>query len=419
MAYSLFAEKYGGYGRLRGSGAFMTLSGDRPAAGLSNLPAGVLAGPPGAVVVGPELARAMAVFSSRGNGPTGTRHTVTPIRGGAVPPTPRVDSGRGQDYVVGRGTSTGSNLGQVQMRAGTSRAVPNGKGFQMYSATIRYGLGTTEDEAGSRLGTPKQPNEWITPSSPNSLWDCNSKTHKRACEIGQPGMEGACRPCGTPFGVPSAGNDTGSRVYRNALSAIQTLYDQIRNAQINPQTALPGELGTLAAPPADASAAEKSAWDDFRYIRDTALPIGRREGQILWDAEHAAPPAPPITPPPVTPGTTPPTTTVPVGTIQQGANGQSYRWDGTTWVLYVAGSPTDVNPGGGGATFVGPTLYPDDPTIPPTQAGTGRVYPPTPVPAADDSVKPKSHKAGVGIGVVAILGIGLFAWSRRKKRKAA
>lgn len=57
----------------------------------------------------------------------------------------------------------------------------------------------------SRLGQPKLPGEWVTPSFKNALWDCNTACHKRACEIGQPGMEGACKPCGTPFGKSAGG----------------------------------------------------------------------------------------------------------------------------------------------------------------------------------------------------------------------
>lgn len=80
--------------------------------------------------------------------------------------------------------------GSTLLRVGHRRGRPS----------VLAGLGTTESEAASRLGTPKQPGEWITPPYKDALWDCKSYAHKRACEIGQPGMEGACRPCGTPFG---------------------------------------------------------------------------------------------------------------------------------------------------------------------------------------------------------------------------
>ncbi len=60
----------------------------------------------------------------------------------------------------------------------------------------------------SRLGKPKLPGEWVTPSYKDALWNCSTYCHKRACEIGQRGMEGACKPCGTPFGksVASSGD---------------------------------------------------------------------------------------------------------------------------------------------------------------------------------------------------------------------
>jgi len=389
----------------------MTLSGDRPAStGLTSLPPGVIAGPTGAVVVSSQVRDAMAALVHRGNGAVGTRHTVNRVPGGFLPPVGQVPLASTPGSAPARRTGEYGGLGSpISMRAGTARAVPSGKGFEMWSATTYYGLnglGTTEDEARANLGKPKQPNEWITESVKNSLWDCNSYTHKRACEIGQKGMKGACAPCGTPFGSPGTQVDTGSALYRNALSSLKTFYDQVRNAQIDPKSPLPGELGTLSAPPQDASSAEKSAWDDFSYLRGTSLPSARREGQILWDAAHYV--APTYTPPAST--TPAPTTTTTTTAIEPASSGTVYYQQ-----------PAAVT------TYVGPELYPENPTMAPTQAGTQRINTPEQIAAAQaeqaalaaqaDQGSSKT-KTGVGIGIVAAVGIGLFMFAKRKRKAA-
>lgn len=411
MAYSPYAEKYSGYGRLRGSGAYMTLSGDRPAAGLTSLPPGVIAGPTGAVVVSSQVRDAMAALVSRGNGAVGTRHTVRRVPGGAVPPVGQVPLASTPGSAPARRTGQYGGLpSTVSMRAGTSRAVPNGKGFDMWSATVRYGLSgewDNEEKAKSMMGKPKAPGEFYSNAPPYPLWDGNTWQHKRACELGQRGMEGACKRFGTPFGAPSAAPvDTGSALYRNALSSLKTFYDQVRNAQIDPKSPLPGELGTLSAPASDASTAEKSAWDDFSYMRGTSLPSARREGQILWDAAHYV--APTYTPPAsTTPASTTTTTTTAIEPVNSGT------------VYYQQPAPV--------TTYVGPEMYPENPTMAPSQAGTQRINTPDQAAAAQAEAEKaaiaeaqgRKTKTGVGIGIVAAVGLGLFMFAKRKKRKAA
>lgn len=136
------------------------------------------------------------------------------------------------------------------------------------------GLGTTEAEAQSRIGTPKQPGEWITPyegvagTSSSSLWRCDSWGHKRACEIGQPGMEGACRPCGTPFGVPARPPTTTPPTtvtypdYALADRQIKRMIDNVQTCQIPSTSVVPQSL-TLAPPDGNAPASVIAAYDSY------------------------------------------------------------------------------------------------------------------------------------------------------------
>ena len=417
MAYSPIAEIYSGYGLIRGQGAYMSLSGYSA---------------PGTAQVGPEVKTAMGALVYRGNGPNGTRHRVNNVPGGSYPPVNQVPLSSTPGAVVARRLGQyGGFPGGMVMRPGTDRAVPSGAGFEMRAPSMRYGL------AGWRnLGDYHKEVTIDARTNKHADVDVGGEI-VNATIIGTP--EGNCegpgwnwkgqypnwlwvKKCKATMDVTIKGDDPNGMAtgeYAAYLAGIKKFVSDVQSGTIDPSSTLPSSLASVSQPPSGSTAADVAAYNEFVHYRDTTWPIAKRTGAVFWEEAHPSYGSGGATTASGGGSSVVPTTTVATGTIQQGTDGQMYRWDGSQWTLYIQGSGTTTVAAQQPVT----TSQNGDPyaeSASSMQAGTMIVgQAPLPANAPDEAVAANTPKKAAGIGIVAVIGLGLFLWSKHKKKRAA
>lgn len=344
---------------------------------------------PGGAPVGMNYVQMLAAASARRVGVNGTRGLYNAV----------VGKGPGVTVVpLLRTPAQGVLYSARSMWAtGTTKVGPGGARGPGLAGIA--GLGTTEDEARSHLGTPKQANEWITESSKDSLWNCQSYTHKRACEIGQKGMEGACKPCGTPFGSPAtavSSNPAEAATLRSIKDVLSQFEARLRAGSIDPDSSYPTGTDPIA-PLSDES--NRSLYNDVTTLHDTLIPGARTVGRMYRSLNSASS------------GSSSSTTTTTGGSgttttqdpqivyVQQPSSGSSSDDP------YLTNIPNDLY---GGA------VDPVTGTVAPPSSGPGTV---TRAPSAAPAIATKrsGSAAAIGLGVLALVGVAVVV-SRRKKR---
>lgn len=149
------------------------------------------------------------------------------------------------------------------------------------------GLGGTWDNeatAKSMMGKPKAAGEFYYNAAPFPLWDGTTYQHKRACELGQKGMEGACKRFGTPFGVMTAAPVSTSAYPDYALADrnLKRMIDNVQTCQISNTSAVPSSL-MLQPPDGNAPASVVAAYDSYS-LRLTEFEQAKRTAGVYCSA---------------------------------------------------------------------------------------------------------------------------------------
>lgn len=149
------------------------------------------------------------------------------------------------------------------------------------------GLGGTWDNeatAKSMMGKPKAAGEFYYNAAPFPLWDGTTYQHKRACELGQKGMEAACARFGTPFGVMTAAPAPTSTYPDYALAdrQLKRMIDNVQTCQISNTSAVPSSL-MLAPPDGNAPASVVAAYDSYS-LRLTEFEAAKKTAGVYCSA---------------------------------------------------------------------------------------------------------------------------------------
>lgn len=455
MPYFPIAQTFGAFGLPRGPGSYLSLGDSLHKGGFSMattiaLPPGVYAGAPGASAVDARIARTMILRSAHGAGPAGTRGIVdfvpnsqanrTTIVNRFTTPASAIDRTLGATAPAAYGPS-------VYELPGATRRKPNVPGAKWWNgsgidrngygnatvaprgrtlAGLTQGLGdevsASDAQAALMLGKPKGPGEFY--SSTKAVW-AGGATTRRACEIKQSGAKGACKTFGWGTAQTPVNTGTSNTVYDGALSALTTFYNGLLSGTVPADAPLPNGISTLADP--GTGGAGKAAYDSIQSMLGT-LAVARQTAQYK---QYSAPA--------YTGGSALPAPTTsnpnPTGAVYTNASGQLVNASGAIIPGYsgaattYTGQPGTFTPAGGsdpyGSDYANTGLVQAPsmtPSILPTAGGDTAL-----VVNADGSAsqtpsgdvgprKPRAKSsAGLLIGAL-VIGVGAFAYARRRKK---
>lgn len=349
---------------------------------------------PGGAPVGMNYVQMLAGSSARRVGVNGTRGLYNAVvgKGPGVTVVPLIRTPAQGVLVSARS----------MFAAGTTKVGPGGA--QRPGGLAGMGSGSWDNEAAAQaaMGKPLQAGEFYSNAPPYPLWDPNTWQHKRACELGQKGMETPCSRYGTPFGRPfqvtQSANPGEAATLRSIKDVLSQFEARLRAGTIDPDSAFPTGTATIAAL---ADEGNRSLYNDVTTLHDTLIPSARTVGRMYRSLNSAS--ASPTTPVATTPATTTPATPTTPTTPTYVYVGQP---SGGSSDPYLTNIPNDLYGG-----YADPVTG----TVAAPSGGSGTMVT---APGAKAAIAPAKSKAGgaaIAVGLVVVLG-GAYAFSRRKRK---